>query len=515
MMNRRTLLRTSLAGLAGAGTGCVGRALAQTSVPTAFGFEDLVVLAEARAREPFQRPEMTLTEPFADLTYDAFRAIRFREDERLWGTDPQGFALDLMPPGFYFKDRVRVHLVDGGEVSEIPFSTAFFHFHPNYFPWTDGTAPADLARDLGFSGIRLRHPINHPGVWDEVLVFQGASYFRAVARDTLYGLSARGLAIGTGAPVPEEFPLFTDFWLFTPGHGDAQLRILALLDSASVAGAYEFTVHPGVETTMDIRVVLFPRTQIELAGIAPLTSMYYFGPERRAGVDDFRDAVHDSNGLFMINGMGEVLWRPLANPASLQYSAFQDANPRAFGLVQRQRDFAYYQDAEARYDRRPSAWIEPQSDWGPGAVTLIEIPTKDEFADNIVAFWRPSAPLEPGKGHALAYRLTWGDQPPADIPLARVAATRSGLSILDPDERVFAVDFDLGSIRIDGLTPQLSVSAGEIAGVVSLSLLPAGNIARVGFHFVAGTATASEFRLALYRDNAPVSETWLYRWTAA
>jgi glucans biosynthesis protein len=361
--------------------------------------------------------------------------------------------------------------------------------------------------------VRLRHPINHPGVWDEFLVFQGASYFRAVARDTLYGISARGLAIGTGAPVPEEFPLFTDFWLFTPSDGDTQVRILALLDSASVAGAYEFTVHPGVQTTMDIRLVLFPRTEIELAGIAPLTSMYFFGPERRAGVDDFRDAVHDSNGLFMINGMGEVLWRPLANPAVLQFSAFQDVNPRAFGLIQRQRDFSYYQDAEARYEKRPSVWIEPQADWGPGAVALIEIPTRDEFSDNIVAFWRPAAPLEPGTGHAFSYRLTWGDQPPADIPLARVAATRSGLSILDPNERVFVVDFDLGSVEVDGLTPQLSVSAGEIAGVVSLSLLPEGNIARLGFHFVGGSESVSEFRLALYRGDEPVSETWLYRWT--
>jgi glucans biosynthesis protein len=216
----------------------------------------------------------------------------------------------------------------------------------------------------------------------------------------------------------------------------------------------------------------------------------------------------------MINGNGEVLWRPLANPASLQYSAFQDTNPRAFGLVQRQRDFSYYQDAEARYEKRPSVWIEPQADWGPGAVTLIEIPTKDEFADNIVAFWRPSVPLAPGMGHAFSYRLTWGDQPPADIPLARVAATRSGLSILDPNERVFVVDFDLGSLQIERLTPQLSVSTGEIAGVVSLSLIPEGNIARVGFHFVAGTASTSEFRLALYMGNEAVSETWLYRWTA-
>ncbi len=516
-MERRQILKAALAGVFGMPF-ALGASAAWAEEPPAaegdFSFDVVVERARTAASAPFVRPELELTEPFAELKYDQFRAIRFRDAKRLWGEDPQGFAVDLLPPGFYFKDGVTIHLVDNGVATELPFSVDFFHFDPNYFPYPDGKAPSDLASDLGFSGFRLRHPINRPGIWDEVAVFQGASYFRAVAKDTLYGLSARGLAIGTGEPTPEEFPQFTHFWLVVPQPGDTEVEVMALLDSPSVSGAYAFRMGPGVETVIDVRLVLFPRTEIATAGLAPLTSMYFFGPDRRAGIDDFRDAVHDSSGLQMTNGAGESLWRPLTNPRELQISAFQDRNPRGFGLIQREREFAYYQDAEARYERRPSAWIEPAEDWGEGAVLLIEIPSADEFTDNIVAFWRPRQPLAVGTGHAFSYRLAWGGQPAYDRPIARVVATRSGLSILNAEERVFVVDFGLGDLAIGDLAPRLDVSAGRIEGEISLSPLPEGNVGRVGFHFVAEDAAASEFRLSLQGPTGTASEVWLYRWTA-
>jgi glucans biosynthesis protein len=263
---------------------------------------------------------------------------------------------------------------------------------------------------------------------------------------------------------------------------------------------------------MTIRSVLFPRREIAAIGIAPLTSMYFFGPERRAGVDDFRDAVHDSDGLRMVNGRGERLWRPLRNPSGLETSAFSDENPRAFGLVQRARDFAHYEDAEAHYERRPSAWVEPVDPWGKGAVTLVEIPSGDEFTDNIVAFWRPAAPLAAGSEHAFGYRLSWGAVESDDRPAARVVATRSGLSILDPRERLFVVDFDLGLTDFARVAPKLEASAGEVRGL-SIARLPGGNLARVGFHFLAGDLPAAEFRLWLTSDDVAASEVWLYRWS--
>jgi glucans biosynthesis protein len=298
-----------------------------------------------------------------------------------------------------------------------------------------------------------------------------------------------------------------------PLPGDRVLRLNALLDSDSLAGAYAFAIEPGAETVMEVRALLFPRKDIAGIGIAPLTSMYFFGPDRRSGVDDFRDAVHDSDGLRMINGAGERLWRPLRNPSAVQTSAFGDANPRAFGLIQRARTFEHFQDAEAHYEQRPSAWVEPHGDWGRGSVMLFELPSADEFTDNIVVFWRPEAPLAAGSEHDFRYRLTWGQTQAEELPLARVVATRSGLSILDANERVFVVDFDLGMINFTSVAPQITAAAGEVKGL-SIAPLPGGNFARVGFHFVAGDLLASEFRLWLESEGATASEIWLYRWSA-
>ena len=205
--------------------------------------------------------------------------------------------------------------------------------------------------------------------------------------------------------------------------------------------------------------------------------------------------------------------RPLRNPPSLQVSSFADDNPRAFGLLQRPRDFEHYQDAEAHYEHRPSAWIEPGEGWGKGAVTLVEIPSGDEFTDNIVVFWRPEAPLVPDKEYPYSYRLTWAPTQPEELPLARVVATRSGLSILDPRERLFVVDFDLGMMEFDGVKPRIEANAGTISDV-SIDRLPDGNVARIGFHFLAGDVRNAEFRLSLESDEAKASEIWLCRWSA-
>lgn len=513
-MNRRSLLQAAAAGFIGAPFArLLAAPAAAQDAPAPFTFESVIARAQELAGQPFARPLMKLTPPFADLKYDQFRAIRFRDDRRLFTDNARGFQMDMMPPGFSFQDKITISVVRDGQPEKIPFSTDYFAFHPDYFPYPDGRAPEGLDGDMGFSGLRFRYPINRPGVWDEVAVFQGASYFRAIAHDTIYGLSARGLAIGTAGPEPEEFPAFTAFWVWEPQPGDAALRLSALLDSDSVAGAFDFSIAPGAETVMQVRAVLFPRAEIGAVGIAPLTSMHFFGPESRAGIDDFRDAVHDSEGLRMVNGHGERLWRPLRNPSTLQVSAFADENPRAFGLVQRNRQFEHYQDAEAHYEQRPSAWIEPGEGWGRGAVTLIEIPSADEFADNIVVFWRPETPLAAGQRYDFSYRLTWAPDQPEELPLARILATRSGLSILDTRERVFVVDFDLGMIPFDAVQPRLEASAGQVKGL-SIARLPEPNRVRVGFHFVAGDVAAAEFRLWLDSQNTKASEIWLYRWTA-
>ena len=327
-MDRRSFLSATLAGLfAGRLATLAGPAVAQEqAAPAPFTFERVIARAREVASQPYVRPLMKLSPPFDDLKYDQFRAIRFHDDRRLFAEGDRSFQMEMLPPGFSFQDKIEINLVRGGQVVPVAFSTDYFDFDPALFPFLDGAAPAGGESEMGFSGVRLRYPLNRPGVWDEVAVFQGASYFRAVAHDSIYGLSARGLAIGTGGPGPEEFPIFSAFWVQEPQPGDRALRLSTLLDSDSVAGAFDFSLVPGAETVMQVRAVLFPRREIATVGIAPLTSMYFFGPERRAGVDDFRDAVHDSDGLRIVNGKGERLWRPLRNP------------PRLADLVLRRRE---------------------------------------------------------------------------------------------------------------------------------------------------------------------------------
>jgi len=204
-----------------------------------------------------------------------------------------------------------------------------------------------------------------------------------------YGMSGRGLAIDTAQPPADEFPIFRSFWLVKPEPGSRTVTVFALLDSVSVAGAYKFVISAGSTTIMDIECTLFPRAAMPYAGIAPLTSMFYFAPGNSYRADEARLRVHDSDGLAMVNGKGEHLWRPLINPTRVQYSAFADGNVKGFGLVQRERRADHYQDIDALYEARPSVWVEPKEGFGEGAVELVELPTKTEYFDNIVAFWAP------------------------------------------------------------------------------------------------------------------------------
>jgi periplasmic glucans biosynthesis protein len=463
--------------------------------------------ARALAARPHRPTAMPLHPPFAGLDYDSHRGIRPRPggagDLRLG----PGFRADLVPPGFLLDDRVAVTLVQDGLARQADFAADLFSFDPRYFGHDAARMPADAEADMGFAGLRLRHPLNRADHWDELAVFQGASYFRALGRGNVYGLSARGLAIGTGGPRAEEFPVFTH--LRAEALDAATARVAALMESPSATGAFSFLIRPGAPTVMEVEASLFPRIEIAEAGIAPLTSMYYFGPMRRALADDFRPAVHDSDTLVVLNGAGERLWRPLANPAGVQTSAFLDDGPRGFGLVQSLGDFGDFLDAEAAYHQRPSAWVEPLGDWGPGAVMLVEIPTGDEFSDNIVAFWQPRAPLRAGTRHDFRYRLYWGAAPAPVAPMP-VLRSLSGRTVLDPEALTHVVDFDG---QDDRAWPELSVQGAETYGLAHYAL-PDGAATRVSFQLVPGGSDMAELRLVLRgEDGAALSDTWLYRWT--
>ena len=488
---------------------------AMATAPEPFTFDRVIEQATALAERDYAPALQDLRPPFADLGYDQYRGIRMREDRQLWHGENKGFAVDLLPPGFLFQDRVEIAVVDDGAVVAVPFDAAAYDFDPRMFDPATIAAGEEASSGHMWTGLRLRHAINRAEVLDEVVVFHGASYFRAVARGLIYGLSARGLAIGTGSPQVEEFPAFTKFWLLAPAPNAGAVTVFALLDSPSVAGAYEFVIHPGLETAMEVRSVLIPRQAAADVGIAPLTSMYWFAALEQHRVNDHRGAVHDSDGLAMFTGKGERIWRPLANPAAVETSIFSDDAPRGFGLVQRARDFAHYLDTEARYNRRPSAWVEPRGNWGPGAVVLVEIPTRNEFHDNIVAFWRPREPLAPGVAHRFDYRLTWSALPPETAALAQVVASRGGLAVNHPSRRIVTVDFDLGDRSMEGLTVEASATRGAIDEAL-LVPLPIPQRARVTIHLTPPPDGAAELRLRLLApDGSAASETWLYRWVAS
>ncbi|HEX3914368.1 MAG TPA: glucan biosynthesis protein [Steroidobacteraceae bacterium] len=470
-----------------------------------FTFETLLEEAKRRAATPYVPQRSSLPAGLDKLSPEQYRSMHFNPDADIWRTEMLPFRLEPLRAAYNLPTSVRISTVEGGVAKDLVATPAMFQI--------TGATSAQLGRvSLPLSGFRIRSHINSSKVWDEFLVFQGASYFRAVAKNLLYGLSARGLAINTGEPSGEEFPAFTHFWIERPAPRATSLVIYALLESESTTGAYKFTVQPGVETHTEVDLTLFPRTELRSVGIAPLTSMFLFDETNRGRLDDYRPEVHDSDGLQIATMSGEHLFRPLANPLKLQVSTFTTQVPQGFGLVQRSRQQSDFQDFDAQYERRPSAWITPKGDWGAGAVELVEIPSGRETNDNIVAFWRPIRPLQAGHPVQFAYDITWCDEPPLPKGLGKVLATRSGAS-LDRKRRVFLLDIVGAGEKLDGLRLDLSSSAGAIsnASLVSNSELHG---LRASFEIDPKDAELIELRLRVMRGDSPVSETWLYRWTS-
>lgn len=492
-----------------AGVGAAAAAPADEN--TRFDAGTVRTLARNLASAPYKAGDKALPGELDKLSYDDYRNIRFNTERAIWRGEGLPFEMQLLHRGFLFRDRVDIHLVADGKATRLRYDPAFFRFEHGVKPPQASAGQANA--DLGFSGFRIHGPLNRPDVFDEIAVFQGASYFRAVGKGQVYGSSARGLAVRTAHPSGEEFPIFKAFWIETPRPGVPSVVMHGLLDSPSAAAALRFTLRPGETTVMTVEMALYPREDIAESGLGPQTSMFLFDPGDRSGFDDFRPAVRDAQGLGIIDGRGEYLWRPLANPSRLQISEFGGTNVRGFGLMQRQRSFFDYQDLEARYERRPSLWVEPIGDWGEGVVQLVEIPTDQEIHDNIVAFWRPKDPLRKGGEYNYTYRLHWTWDMPTPASLARFSDMRVGgdagrrLMVLD------VVDGPLRDVKLEDVEARVSAGTGSIANVV-LQPNPDISGARLSFLFDPKGAELSELRAGLFAGGTPISETWLYRWTA-
>jgi glucans biosynthesis protein len=471
-----------------------------------FSFETLLEEAKRLAAAAYTPQRKSLPAALDKLSPEQYRSIHFNPDAGIWRGENLPFRVELLQAAYNMPTSVTISTVEDGIAKDLVATPAMFQISGAASPQLGGVS-------LPLSGFRIRYRINSNKVWDEFLVFQGASYFRAVAKSLLYGLSARGLALDVGEPAGEEFPLFTHFWIERPAPNANAIVIYALLESKSTTGAYKFTVQPGVETQTDVELTLFPRAEMRVVGIAPLTSMFLFDESNRGRLDDYRPEVHDSDGVQITTLSGEHLFRPLGNPLKLQVSTFTTQMPQGFGLVQRSRQQRDFQDFDMQYERRPSAWITPKGDWGAGGVELVEIPSERETNDNIVAFWRPAQSFTPAHPAQYAYRLTWCDEPPFPTGLGKVVATRSGASI-DRKRRVFLVDIVGAGEKLDGLRLELGASAGGISNASLISNRELHGL-RASFEIDPKDANLIEMRLRIMRGDTPVSETWLYRWTSS
>ncbi len=462
-------------------------------------------LAQQLASKPYQESQIA-PKALTDLDYSTYRKINYRQDAAIWGHSPAKFSVQLFAPGSLFRELVDINVIESGKSYPINVTESSFN--------TPDPAIAKLIVEAGrYAGMRLHYPINKLSYKDEFVVFQGASYFRAVSKDQNYGLSSRGLAINVAKPQGEEYPMFKRFWIERPSTQQKAIVVHALLDSKSVTGSYRFGIYPGSPTRIDVSAVLFPRVDLEHIGLAPLTSMFMHGPLDPADTRDYRPAVHDSEALAIVQSNGERLWRPLANPHSLQVSAFSAENPQGFGLIQRHRNFDYYQDLEAKYHTRPSAWVEPLNDWGKGEVQLVEIPSDSETNDNIVAYWQPEGGLKQGVPYSFSYRLTLPDDINLDDKDARIVRSAGGQKLFDKhNNNEVIIDYsnlnveDIKDIKVDA-----SISQGSIVET-NIEANPEAKGARVFITFDPKNADVAELRVQLVRNDKPVAATWLYRW---
>lgn len=415
--------------------------------PVAFDFSSVEEQARKLASEPY-RDVPSVQGEMRKLGYDAYLALRAKPDTALWRDAKGMFRVEVFPAGFIYEKPVSIGIVENGNVTPVTAGSGQFDF--------SDTGLKEPPQNVELAGFKVTYPLNRPDKFDEVISFLGASYFRPIGRGQGYGSSGRGLAVDTATGRPEEFPTFRSFWLVKPAKEANELVIWALLDSPAASGAYAFVIRPGMRTMVETKAVLFMRRDVEMLGIAPLTSMFFAGktsPPR----DDYRPEIHDADGLFVVTSKGERIWRPLTNPQTLAISSFVDTNPRGFGLLQRERSFAQYQDSGAHLEARPSLWVEPKGGWGDGEVRLVEIPTPAETNDNIVAFWVSRWPAKQGARLEYEYNIYALADEATLSPLGRVVATRTSAIPHNDKARRIVIQFAGGELST--LQPEQPVEA--------------------------------------------------------
>lgn len=418
-----------------AATALVSLLLTVPSLAGTMNFAQLRKLATDKAAKPYVAAPDTLADYWKNLTYDQHRDIRFQMEKGVWWDEKLPFSIDFFHPGWTAKKTVLANERKGDESAPLSFDLSRFDYGKQ-------KVPADVTPPPGYAGWRARYHLNSPEYMDEFLVFLGASYFRSIPAKAPYGLSARGLSLNSGlVGVPEEFPDFTEFWLSKPDPNGTKLEVLALLEGPSVSGAYQFTITPGAETIMDVEAEITLRNSVQQLGLAPFSSMFWYGENTHPKPFDFRPEIHDSDGLLMNLRNGEQHWRPLDHhEKNFRHCVFTLDQPKSYALCQRDRNFLSYEDQEALYHNRPTALVEPGKGMEQGKLHLIEMPTTDETNDNVILVWEPITHPAVGQPFHYNYRLRWM-RDPAPTPLFHVRATRIGNPVQQPDKLLFTIDF--------------------------------------------------------------------------
>jgi glucans biosynthesis protein len=464
----------------------------------------LIALAQDVAQRPWQPPDEKSLSGEDRINYDEYRGIEYRPEHAEWRTVPGTFQLHLYHCGYLFPQPVTINLVEGQNVRPVSFRSDLFSF-----------GSAEVARKAratpGFAGFCVYVP-DREGGSREVLSFLGASYLRGAPLDGHYGTSARGLAVNTGSPGPEEFPEFRAFWLERPSQGSCSLRLYALLDSPSVSGAYQFDCRVSEETAIEVRVHLFFRNAVERIGLAPLTSEFFHGEYQRPRQPDPKDRpeVHDCDGLLIATGDGEWIWRPIGSPAVSQLDSYAATSLRGFGLMQRDRNPRHYADRIAT-ELRSNVWVEPLEGFGSGSVQLYRFPTDSEWLDNISAFWNPSQPPQPGQEWFVHYVLHFSLRGPPEQRGATVVNTVRNPKSANLTQ--YVIDFTgipspSPACEIEGV---VAVSAGN---ATSIRVTPEndGSILRLSFDASRPTNATVTLRAFLRSGKDTLSETWTDTW---
>jgi periplasmic glucans biosynthesis protein len=508
-MDRRTWLKLAASSAAAAALPFPLFAQTAPQSPQPFSEDLLDAMARHRADEAFRPFEKRVDDALAGLPYEQYnRIIAYKDERAIWRNDSGQFWIEpYHTAGSYYSFPVELFSVEGGQAIKIPYSADAFDFNLN------GKRPASPTQS-DFAGFHVLAQIDKLGYFKDFLKFLGATNIQAIGSGQVFGVLARAFAINTGQPGGEDFPLFRSFWIERPKPADHSLVIHALMDSVNAVGRFKFTATPGYSTIIETEAVIYPRKRIPYAGIAPIASSFFFGPGVPPKRRDYRPRAHDSEALYILNGAGEQIWRPLLNPERLQYSVFVDKGPKGFGLIQRERYFASYQDADRQYEKRPSLWIEPIGDWGEGSIDLLELPAPEEINENIVCFWRPKDGLGPGIGHRFRYRMHWCSNPPIDNKKAPIIQTRVGEA--KSGDAMFVVDFfnaeacaDCGGGPLDA---NVTASAGVIRNKILSPMPDVGAVQRLRFDFAPAGSEPIDLRAQLVANGKPVSDAWIFRW---